>query len=198
MLLRGYLLYFPIHRLIDAEWLRQGYELGTIATIIRLRILEYIPPGGAMTLHNLSQLTNINEEVITRIIRYAISTGFLSERVPGLISHTAASSACARDPNTRDSVLWNINVATPGSIKLYEALQLDPTGRDGTKTGLSVAMGERGEKMGTMWDYHAAHPEHEREFNNAMVSTESVSVQAPEHVARGFDWSKVESVVDVG
>lgn len=58
-------------------------------------------------------------------------------------------------------------------------------------------MGERGEKMGTMWDYHAAHPENEREFNNAMVSTESISVQAPEHVARGFDWGKVESVVDV-
>jgi len=97
----------------------------------------------------------------------------------------------------RDSALWNVIVGAPGAIRMYESLQLDPTGRDNTKTGLSVAMEERGETRGTMWDYHALHPEDEVRFNNAMASTETVSIHACEHVVRGFDWSKVGTVVDV-
>lgn len=176
---------------------KQGFELGTIATLLRLRIPEHIPIGSAVSLQTLSQLTFIDIDLLTRLIRYAISTGFLTEPEPGLIRHNALSAATARDHNMRDSALWNVIVGAPGGIKMYEALQLDPTGRNNTKTGLSVAMEERGEPRGTMWDYHALHPEDEMRFNNAMASTETVSVHACEHVVRGFDWSKVKTVVDV-
>lgn len=171
--------------------------MGTIATLLRLSIPDHIPLGSSVSLETLSQLTSIDLDLLTRLIRYAISTGFLTEPEPGLIRHNALSAACTRDPNMRDSALWNVIVGAPGAIKMYESLQLDPTGRDNTKAGLSVAMEERGETRGTMWDYHALHPEDEVRFNNAMASTETVSVHACEHVVRGFDWSQVKTVVDV-
>jgi hypothetical protein len=88
-------------------------------------------------------------------------------------------------------------VATPVAIKLFESLQLDPSGKDETKTGVSVAMAEPGKPLPTLWDYHATHPNEERQFDNAMASTQSISIYECKHIARGFDWNKVQTIVDV-
>ncbi|RJE20228.1 o-methyltransferase [Aspergillus sclerotialis] len=176
----------------------QGFELGTISTVIRLHVLEYIPIGGTASFEELSSKTGIEKQLLTRLIRYSISAGFLSEQPPGHVRHNSVSSACLRDPNTHDHNLWNINCATPASLKLFESLQLDPTGTDGAKTGFSIAMAGPGKPLGTIWDYHANHPDVARQFQNYMASMPSMYVYDSRHLTQGFDWTQVKTIVDMG
>ncbi|EGE02689.1 O-methyltransferase [Trichophyton equinum CBS 127.97] len=179
----------------------QGFELNTIGTMIKLGVPQQIPRNGSVSLSSLAQYAQVDEQLFTRLVRYSIAVGFLSEKTPGQISHNSASSVCVRDQNTTDSILSNLNVANPASVKMVEAIKLNPAGTDGSKTPLSVAFAKSSngaEKLGTMWDFLRDHPEEEVRFHNSMAATHSTSIYSCEHVARGFDWNQVKTVVDVG
>lgn len=106
-----------------------------------------------------------------------------------------------RDQNTTDGIISNLNVANPASVKMVEALKINPDGSDGAKTPLSVAFAKSspngGTHLGSMWDFLCDHPEEEVRFHNSMAATHSTSIYSCEHVARGFDWNQVKTVVDV-
>jgi len=94
--------------------------------------------------------------------------------------------------------MWNFNIIFPAATKLFEAGQLDPTGKDNTLCPFSVAFKEAGEPLGTIWDYHRTHPDDEQAFHNSMNATLSSSTWSPQHILRVFDWNRVNTVVDVG
>ncbi|KAF3481935.1 O-methyltransferase [Arthroderma uncinatum] len=180
----------------------QGFELNTIGTMIKLGVPQRIPLGGSVSLSSLAEHAQVEEGLFTRLVRYSISSGFLSEKTPGQISHNSASSVCVRDPKTTDSLISNINVANPASVKMVESLKLNPAGNDGTKAPLSLAFPRHSadgvEQLGSMWDFLREHPEEEVRFHNSMAATYSSSIYSCEHVVRGFDWAQVKTIVDVG
>lgn len=51
--------------------------------------------------------------------------------------------------------------------------------------------------LGTLLDYHAKHPDGERQFHCPLASTQSISIYDPIHLARGYDWTQDETIVDV-
>lgn len=58
-------------------------------------------------------------------------------------------------------------------------------------------MAEPGKPRGTMWDYHANHPDVAGQFQNYMASMPSMYVYDSGHLTQGFDWTQVNTIVDV-
>ncbi|KXG51923.1 O-methyltransferase, family 2 [Penicillium griseofulvum] len=82
--------------------------------------------------------------------------------------------------------------------KLYEGLKLDPTGTDKTRCPVSVVFASKEKGIDTIWDYHRSFPDMEFDFQDYMKATLKSAFYSTQHTVRGFDWSKVNSVVDVG
>lgn len=168
--------------------------------MIKLGIPQSIPLGGSVSISSLAQTAQVEQQLLTRLVRYSIAAGFLSEKTPGHISHNSASSVCVRDENITDSIVSNLNVANPASVMMVEALKLNAAGTDAAKTPLSVAFAKSADgvgQLGSMWDFLRDHPGEEVRFHNSMAATHSTSIYSCEHVARGFDWNQVKTVVDV-
>ncbi|KAK4164690.1 S-adenosyl-L-methionine-dependent methyltransferase [Cladorrhinum sp. PSN259] len=83
-------------------------ELVAIRTFIKLKILDAIPPTGAISLSDLSEVTGAQESLIERMARILVQTGFLSQPSPSVLSysHTKFSLSYLLDTPTSPGYLF--------------------------------------------------------------------------------------------
>ncbi|KAJ5377602.1 O-methyltransferase-domain-containing protein [Penicillium cataractarum] len=173
-----------------------AFEIGTIRALIRLGIPSMIPLHERATYPELSRKSGTHEPLLRRMIRFAVVCGFLTER-DGRVGHSAESAIFVKDSRSADGATWTLEVGFRSSGRLYEALQLDPTGEDGKKTAVSVEYHE-GHHYPTIWEVHAARPLLSRGFDNLMATQIAQPIFSLQHVLRSFDWKQITSLVDVG
>lgn len=148
-----------------------------------------------MIYSELSSLVGVKEEPLTRLVRLAIASGFLAED-NGLVKHNAVSSIFKKNPCGVEGIEWSLNTMFGSACKISEALKLDGTCEDNTKTALSVEFAE-GSTYRSMWELHAANPTLDKGFHSMLSADlfkESFSVQ---HLVHAFDWTTIRTLVDV-
>jgi 6-hydroxytryprostatin B O-methyltransferase len=154
-----------------------------------------IPLNERATYAELSRKSGTHEALLRRMIRFAVVCGFLTEH-DDRVGHSAESAIFVKDSRSADGATWTLEVGFRSSSRLYEALQLDPTGEDGTKTAVSVEYRE-GDHYPTIWEVHAARPPLSRGFDNLMATQIAQPIFSLQHVLHSFDWKQVTSLVDV-
>lgn len=63
----------------------------SIDAICRYQIPNMIPPGGQISLEEISQKTGLNTTAVKRIIQHAMTMRILREPEPRMIAHTSIS-----------------------------------------------------------------------------------------------------------
>ena len=144
-------------------------------------------------METVAQSANVPLDQLRSISRVAITSGYFLEPQPDHLAHSAVSSLVANDPDNEGWAYFLANVMYPASDKIIEATEKwgDSTSNAETAYCLSFAT----EKP----MFHHLFEDKTRAakfagFTKAMAKTGNRNTK---FLIDGFEWGKVEHVVDV-
>ncbi|PYH81254.1 putative O-methyltransferase [Aspergillus uvarum CBS 121591] len=161
------------------DMMSEVFQVGAIRALMNFGIPQLIP------LH----------EPLAAIV---LELRFLQEVEAEMFGHTPLSALCVHDPVATRSCMWNLNVTFPVASKIYEGLKVDPTASDNTRCAASVAYASPEKQITNIRDYHRSYPTLELGFQDYVKATTRSAYYSSLHTVREFDWSSVQTVVDIG
>lgn len=168
-----------VMRLLQGYWVSQ-----TTTMLARLSIPDHLA-GGARSVDQLAEVTNIRPRILLRLLRAAAELDLVNEERPGRYRVTELGKYLQTDSPT-SLRHYAIGLVGPGHWV--------PWGRfeEAIRTGEPTAPKSLGMSA---WEYYAAYPEEGEHFFRAMGE---LSAMAAAEVARVFDPSSAGVIVDVG
>lgn len=149
-----------------------------------------------MSYDELASKLEVSKELLERLIRFAITCGFLAEDESGFVKHNALSSVFLKDERAAEAFAFNYEVNVNASTKIYEALKLSSDGTDPSKVPLSVAFKQENH-LPTLWEINGQNPTLGKGFHSLMALSSTQPEQSMEHAATSFDWNKINHLADV-
>lgn len=162
-----------------------------------------MPLRGEASFAQIAAATDLHEDFVTRIIRYAATSRIFKESRPGWVIHTAASRALLEDKLLRGFLVATTDGGFAAAAKLNEAV--DKYGHTGSRyeTAFCVAFGLEREDF---FDF-MERPEQQwrkAKFAECMQfrarneeAASAVSKECDPLLNGSFDWDAVGLVVDV-
>ncbi|KAI0168915.1 S-adenosyl-L-methionine-dependent methyltransferase [Hypoxylon sp. FL1284] len=91
------------------------HDASSLGALIEFDMPALVPLDGTATIASLASQSGLSEDKLTRFVRYAATNFIFREPSPGVVAHTAASAAIARDPQFNTLLRWvTVNMATLG------------------------------------------------------------------------------------
>jgi hypothetical protein len=90
------------------------------------QVLAYIPQDGSALIKDISDLINVPESQLSRIIRMTATTGFLREPQPGYVAHSAFSAAFASKQSYVDATMFLANTLATAALGMATASRQTP------------------------------------------------------------------------
>lgn len=133
----GFSTRFPILRLLYI-YLEQFSDHFAIKAIAEFGIARAVPLEGSISYAELAKKLNMNQDIITRLVRRAVTIHIFKEPVAGQVAHTADSVAMATD-----TVVNNMVISSFRSIGSYlwngvDALKKWPHAEELNETAYSL------------------------------------------------------------
>ncbi|KAI1213322.1 uncharacterized protein F4807DRAFT_456664 [Annulohypoxylon truncatum] len=82
------------------------YDVVPLGALLEFNVPALVPVEGTVSILDLASESGVSEDELTRFIRYATANFIFCEPSPGVIGHTAASAALARDPSFCNFLRW--------------------------------------------------------------------------------------------
>ncbi|EPE26281.1 S-adenosyl-L-methionine-dependent methyltransferase [Glarea lozoyensis ATCC 20868] len=163
--------------------------------ITRFRIASLIPPGGTKSFAEIASQTPLSEQMVTRILRQAMSMRIFCEPEPGMVGHTKASRILV-DPVTNDWLGAGTEELWPAATKVVDALEKWPGSEEPSETGFCLA----NNTTDSIYAFLGANPTRAARFGNAMVAYSKKPEFSPAYLTDHFDWSSLgaATVVHLG
>jgi hypothetical protein len=73
----------------------QSDKSACLQTIAHFDIAKLIPPGDQLSFAEIAERTPLTEQMVSRIIRHAVTMRIFREPEPGIVAHTKASRMLA-------------------------------------------------------------------------------------------------------
>ncbi|KAL4923597.1 S-adenosyl-L-methionine-dependent methyltransferase [Aspergillus undulatus] len=179
------------------RWLAcRHHDMSSLRWIYHFRIASFIPLDRAVSYAHVAQEAGVNEDILKRMLRHAMTNRLFFEPAPGMVAHSAASALLVTSSALNDWVGYCSEETFPAAAKVVEAHERFGVSTDPTKAGYSVAFGT--DKP--MFEHMAQYPERERRFANTMVEMTSTEGYGIHHLVDGYKWEGIgkAKVVDVG
>ncbi|KAI5857804.1 O-methyltransferase-domain-containing protein [Tricharina praecox] len=186
--------------------LTSKFETVVLRAITTYNLAEAVPLHGEASFAQIAAASNLHEDFVTRIIRYATTSHIFKESRPGWVIHTAASRAILEDHLLRSFLAINADEGLSAAAKINEAN--DKYGHTGSRyeTAFCVANGLEGEDMFGFME----RPDQQwrkKRFAECMQyrakneeSTSAVNKECDPLLNGSFDWDAIGEglVVDIG
>ncbi|KAG8169256.1 hypothetical protein KVR01_000001 [Diaporthe batatas] len=163
--------------------------------IAHFGIAAMVPLGGKVSFADIAKQTPLTEQMVTRILRHAMTMRIFHEPEPGMVAHTKASKILT------DAVINNwLRVGTeemwPASAKVLDALIKYPGSQEPNETGFCIA----NNTTESIYAALGADPERAGRFGQAMMVYGSKPEHSPAFIIDYYDWASLGSakVVHVG
>ncbi|KAL4780293.1 S-adenosyl-L-methionine-dependent methyltransferase [Aspergillus varians] len=183
-----------------AEHLRwfacRHHDMSSLRWIYHFHIAAAVPLDRAVPYAEVAATAGVNEDILKRMLRHAMTSRIFQEPETGMVAHTAASALLVRSQALNDWVGYTTEETYPASAKVVEAQEKFGHSASPTETGYSVAFNT--DKP--MFMHMAEDPERERRFANTMVEMTSTEGFGIHHLVNGYPWDHIgkATVVDVG
>jgi 6-hydroxytryprostatin B O-methyltransferase len=174
-------------------------EVATISALTQLGVPDKIPLEGFVSYQNLAQSVQISPRLLKRLVRFAVTVGFLIEDGTGAVGHSAMSAVFIRDPATAGGTRFMCNVGMRGHPYLKDSILMDPTGCNNRVGPTALAFekdsGEQGIRPITT--ELIEHPDHSADWQSLILAWNSYPSHSLRHLPNAFDWSKIRKLVAV-
>lgn len=169
----------------------------SIHSILNYDIVHAFPVGGQATYAEISQYCGLNEDVVRRLLRHAISNRCFREPRPGVVEHTALSRLFAEDPYLADFTIVGCEEMMRTTTYVVPAMRAHPNSEEPGHSAFSLSNGtER-----SCYEIVGADPVRTRRFMNCMSMNLMGSGFGLDHIAGDSVWRSLPAdatVVDVG
>jgi 6-hydroxytryprostatin B O-methyltransferase len=170
--------------------------MGTLKALIGLGVPYKIPLGGSASYEKLAGEIGISSTLLTRLIRFAMTTGYFAEDGSGHVKHNSMSSVFVRNPQAGGALQWCLNVELKCAMEFQRSLQIDPMGEQRDKTPLGLAY-QNHQGRPTMWSLLEKEDSFRSYFYDLMVTQCRAPMYSLNHILRAFDWNQIGTLVDV-
>ncbi|KAI2607961.1 S-adenosyl-L-methionine-dependent methyltransferase [Hypoxylon sp. NC1633] len=170
-------------------------NLVNLHAIYSFRLPSMVPVEGSISYAELAGKIQVNEDVVRRIARYAITKHIFREVDGGdRLAHSATSKMLAESPMMMEWIGMVCEEMWPAATQAIPALVKWPRSQEPQHSGFALAHGLETH----VFDMLVDQPERAARFANAMVYFNSNADLAPHHICDAFDWESVSKVVDIG
>ncbi|KAL4903789.1 hypothetical protein BDW74DRAFT_155432 [Aspergillus multicolor] len=184
----------PIGNLV--RYCDSAIQSGVIDALIELRVPHIIPVVGSKSYGELAQDTGASEDLLRRLIRLAILGGFLDEH-DGLVKHNSVSSIFVKHPEAASAMRWTLNSTLKMIPNISESITQDGSGSCSRLAPLTLAY-RVGDYHPSLWEIIAQQGAAGQGFHDLMAIVQIASDTSLHHLVQAFDWTKIQSLVDVG
>ncbi|KAI0192154.1 O-methyltransferase-domain-containing protein [Astrocystis sublimbata] len=163
--------------------------------ISHLGIAELVPLGGQTSFQKIAAKTGLDEVIIRRVLRHAITMRVFHEPEPGIVAHTNISRAIT-DSSLNDWLKTASRDLWPAATKTFEAIMKWPNSQEINETAFSLA---HNTSM-SVYDFFQANPDRALSFVGSLKALTSSREYDVRHVINNYDWHSLghAQVVDVG
>lgn len=110
----------------------------SIDAICRFHIADIVPPGGQVSFSEIAEKTNLDEPLVRRLVRHAMSMHILREPSPGMVAHTKISKYFTL-PYVNDWLSFGAREGWPAATRMLDAIQKWPGSEESNHTGFCLA-----------------------------------------------------------
>ncbi|CRG83980.1 O-methyltransferase 7 [Talaromyces islandicus] len=166
--------------------------------ITRFRMADQVPPGGQRSFADIAKSIKVDEQSVTRLLRYAMTMRIFCEPTPGMVAHTNISKLL-RTPHVHDWMTVATEEIWPASTKasMLDAMQKWPGSQEPNETGFTIS----NNTTVSIYDTMAANPQRAERFGGAMVAFASSPSVDIAHLVNYYNWASLgdaAQVVDIG
>ncbi|KAK0716586.1 S-adenosyl-L-methionine-dependent methyltransferase [Apiosordaria backusii] len=164
--------------------------------ISRSRIPSLIPPKGRISFAEIANKTTLPEQIITRLLRYAMTFHVFCEPEPGMVAHTKASKALL-DADTNDWLRTGTEEMFPAATRLLDAVQKWPNSQEPNETAFCLA----NNTSQSIYEVLASDPGRAKRFSATMRVLATKPENDPCYITDYYDWAALgpnAHIVDIG
>lgn len=174
--------------------LLQFFDTVALQAIYRFKILQAIPINGAVSYGDLARSSGMNEDVMRRLLRRAMSFGFLDE-TDGRVCHTKNSAYMIQRPNYIDMLGFFAEYDFRSSASIVDTIQMHPKPEEPTATPFNTAF----QNDEIYHNYMGRDAARNSIFSGFMKAIGSDPGLKTEHIVRGYSWAELgeATIVDV-
>jgi hypothetical protein len=191
-----------------------NYDATILDILNQFNFWDAVPINGSATYTEIAVKVNLPENLVRRILRYAITIRYFAF-APGskeTIVHTSLSAAPAKNKLLRAWLQHNFEEVRPGTVHIPESFRKYSAGSDepsqeATQSAFTLANVDRLSEPQTYWDYLTRQEEgkpkdfRSSRFAQAMMAAASASaIKTADLLQIGYDWKAVGEMilVDIG
>lgn len=166
------------------------FDIACLQWIIHYNIPSHVPLESDISYSELAKSAGVDEQVLKRVIRFAITFGVFAEPSSGIVAHTALSAVFVKEPIMRSWTKLCTEDTAISAVRLLDALQPSPQ-----RSAFQVAYGTEN----NYFQWIADKPDHVKAFAESMETLGRSAPYSADHLAYGYDWSGLGNakVVDV-
>ncbi|KAI1175605.1 S-adenosyl-L-methionine-dependent methyltransferase [Nemania sp. FL0916] len=163
--------------------------------IARFGIASMVPIGGQVSFTEIANQARLAEDMVQRLLRFAMTMRVFREPEPGFVAHTKASKLLF-DETMTDWLAAGTEEMWPACSRMVEALQRWPAGSEPNETGFQIAHST----SETMYSVISSDPVRGKRFANSMKFQALSPAFGASHIVENFDWAALgpAKLVDVG
>ncbi|KAL8746746.1 MAG: hypothetical protein Q9190_001264 [Brigantiaea leucoxantha] len=164
------------------------HNLITLQIINHFDIANKVPLDGSISQRELAQACELPQDILTRVLRQAMTYHVFYEPQPGYIAHTEVSKVI---PSLSPLLSYQLEICLPSTTNLLKALKDEQK-----RCAFQIAHGT----SDTWWDYAEKSERWTEEYGKYQALITQGGAHDVSHVVNGYDWGKLgqATVVDIG
>ncbi|KAL7622417.1 hypothetical protein AAE478_007922 [Parahypoxylon ruwenzoriense] len=185
----------PTEQILTLTW--SAADTANIDLVTRLNLPQHVPLESSISIKKLAANVGVPENLLARILRYAIANGVFAEESPNVIRHSASSAALVRNPHLANIVhfgtefLGNILLKVPDAVLLKRD---DPANAPDAAFNIAYRTNE------SLFEYFHKNADLTRKYHEYLAGRVNTPLWSVDRLREAWPWaSKGEvAVVDIG
>ncbi|CAD6565805.1 MAG: hypothetical protein ASARMPREDX12_006780 [Alectoria sarmentosa] len=166
-----------------------------LQAITRFDIAKKFSAGEQLSYTQLAESTGLNEQLLRRLLRHAMTMRVFSEPSKDFVAHTAASMLLT-EPHMHDWMRTGCEEMWPAATRVMDAVEKWPASQEANETGFALA----NDTGSSIYQVVGSDPLRAARFANAMKAYTSSRGFEVSHIIDNYNWDGVGNglVVDIG
>ena len=162
-----------------------AFDAQSLRCIIHWKVAEHVPLHGRASFTNVAAKVDVDEERLTRVLRYAMTNHWFCEPEPGMLAHTAMSSLLLKDSAVLGQVTYQSQVGVPSSHSWLESIHASRSDESYQNSPFNIAFKTDQQSMSWALD----DPVTSVWFNDMLRGYQRSSGFGLHHIIDMFDWA---------
>lgn len=165
----------------------QSVDIANIAVLLRFDIAQKVPVDGFILAEDLASAVGLSVDLLTRVVRYAITNGIFREPSKGKFTHSTISAYIAKHEHVRDIASQVTQEFATLNFSLAEALtQQHTTDGKSPAAAFNVAYPD----FANVFEFIGSDPGRSQRYHKYLAARTQLPLWDVQHLLRSWSWAE--------